>query len=152
MFFKELNILTSYTLEATFYGCDSKEPIVQFVKSDQDEKKGTIEANLQALFERDGIHINDEDLVDVGYNFCKAIHSITNSKVFRKKLLNEDVLGIKNAVVGTKGLHGGSDVFGGPAKKPVDDFMGSRATNLKVVSSANRPSLFNQRKGNNNVI
>ena len=101
--FRELHIPTSYTLEATFYGCDTFKDQVCFsrpsISSSQkavdslkraNPVKRFLTANITAALERDGIHISDTDLVNIGEAFCETIYSILQSKVLKKKFMGEE--------------------------------------------------------------
>ena len=73
--FKEFGILNSYTIESTFYGGNKPKNKYQ-VKVDNN-----FEENLQV--------IKDDDLFQVGRDFCETLLAIINSKIMKKKFLIE---------------------------------------------------------------
>ena len=132
--FKELGIVKSYTLEATFFGCeefkessyanlrpaDARRRVGATLPHTSSQQQfqttatsthangeassssasgagnggGTVEkekkSSAKASSKRDGIHICEKDLREVGRDFLYNIAQILNSKVLRRKFLNEE--------------------------------------------------------------
>lgn len=75
--FKELGILNSYTLEATFYGSEAfkkKRKPEQWIKAIDEVAQEEINANYKIVDGRTDIHIETADLLQVGHDWLKGIH------------------------------------------------------------------------------
>mmetsp|Transcript_47264 Transcript_47264/g.34556 ORF Transcript_47264/g.34556 Transcript_47264/m.34556 type:complete len:275 (-) Transcript_47264:1306-2130(-) len=73
--FREMQVLNSYTLEATFYAMYNQKTF---------KKKYNVEDELQ---------LKAEDLMAVGADFCQTLVSIINSKILKKKFFQEAAQG-----------------------------------------------------------
>ena len=78
--FKEIGILNSYTLEATFYGSDLPEAMAAAAAA-APKKKGVPKDRREKLL------VDDDVLRETGRDFCLTVHTMLQSKVLRRKFL-----------------------------------------------------------------
>lgn len=84
--FKELNIINSYTLEASFYKSEYKSMWKMKVEMDKDSSK--FSTNASRKFNGSGSdsfddHFEESDFINVGRDFAKALSNASSNSVLK---------------------------------------------------------------------